>query len=95
MIQNYEFTCIFLADEEKMKEGLDLVQEAFAKSNVKITKQDDLGVKTLAYEINKQDKGHYVYFELECDTQVIKELSRAFQLSSLVLKFLFINVEHK
>ena len=95
MIQNYEFTCIFLADEEKMKEGLDLVQEAFAKSNVKITKQDDLGVKTLAYEINKQDKGHCVYFELECDTQVIKELSRAFQLSSLVLKFLFINVEHK
>ena len=37
MIQNYEFTCIFLADEEKMKEGLDLVQEAFAKSNVKIS----------------------------------------------------------
>ena len=95
MIQNYEFTCIFLSDEEKMKEGLSFVQEAFAKSNVKITKQDDLGVKTLAYEINKQDKGHYVYFEIECDSQVVKPLSREFLLSSLVLKFLFINPENK
>ena len=59
----------------------------------KITKQDDLGIKTLAYQINKQDKGHYVYFELSADPASIARLSHAFQLSTLVLKFLFVNPE--
>lgn len=91
MIANYEFTVIFNSDEEKMKEGLAFVLAAFEKNGVEITKQDDMGVRTLAYAIAKQDKGHYVYFELKADTQVIKTLARDFQLSTLVLKFLFVN----
>lgn len=90
-MRNYEFTVIFDANEEKMKEGLVFVTDELAKAGCEIAKQDDLGVKTLAYQINKQDKGHYVYFELKADTQVIKTLARDFQLSTLVLKFLFVN----
>ena len=85
MIANYEFTVILPSDEEKMKEAL-----AFVNAELE---QEDLGVKTLAYEIAKQNKGHYVYFELSADTQSIVKLSRAFQLSTLVLKFLFVNPE--
>lgn len=91
MIANYEFTVILNADDEKMKEGLAFVKASFEKAGVEITKEEDMGVKTLAYTIAKQDKGHYVYFELKADTQSIKALSRNFQLSTLVLKFLFVN----
>ena len=93
MIANYEFTVILPSDEEKMKDALSFVNGALQKAGATITKQEDLGVKTLAYEIAKQNKGHYVYFELSADTQSIVKLSRAFQLSTLVLKFLFVNPE--
>lgn len=91
MIANYEFTVILHADEDKMKEGLAFVKEQLAKSGAEITKEEDLGVKTLAYTIAKQDKGHYVYFELALDTQEVVKISRAYELSTLVLKYLFVN----
>ncbi len=91
MISNYEFTVILDQDEEKMKEGLALVEETFKANGVEITKQDDMGVRTLQYLINKQEKGHYVYFEIKADGAKIQSMSRTFQLSTLVLKFLFVN----
>lgn len=92
-MRNYEFTVIFDANDEKMKAGLQFVTDALAKAGVEITKQEDMGVKTLAYQINKQEKGHYVYFELSADPTKIAGLSHEFQLSTLVLKFLFVNPE--
>ena len=92
-MRNYEFTVIFDANEEKMKEGLAFVTDELAKAGCEIAKQDDFGVKTLAYQINKQDKGHYVYFELSADPSKIASLSHVFQLNTLVLKFLFVNPE--
>ncbi len=92
-MRNYEFTVIFDADDEKMSKGLQFVTEELSKAGVEITKQDDMGVKTLAYLINKQEKGHYVYFELSADPSKIAALSREFQLSTLILKFLFVNAE--
>ncbi len=93
MISNYEFTIIFDANEDKTKEGLALVESSFAKYGVEVTKKEDMGVKSLAYLINKQEKGHYFYFEINAEGSSIKEMSRAFELSYNVLKYLFINPE--
>ncbi len=90
-MRNYEFTVIFHADDEKMKDGLAFVTSTLEKAGAKIEKQEDLGVKTLAYQIEKQDKGHYVYFELSADPATIAGMSHEFNLSTLVLKFLFVN----
>ena len=60
MIANYEFTVILPSDEEKMKDALSFVNGELQKAGVTITKQEDLGVKTLAYEIAKQNKGHSI-----------------------------------
>ena len=95
MIQNYEFTVILDSDEERMKAGYELVKETFARFGADITKEEDLGVRTLAYEIRKQDRGHYIYFELKADTASISEMNDIFQLSTLVPKFLFVNPERK
>ncbi len=92
-MRNYEFTVIFDANEEKMKEGLQLVTDTLKDAGAEITKQDDMGVRTLAYLINKQDKGHYVYFELSVEPDKIAPMSHIFQLSTLILKFLFVNPE--
>ena len=93
MISNYEFTVIFDANEDKTKAGLELVESNFAKAGVEVTKKEDMGVKTLAYLINKQEKGHYFYYEIKAEGAGIKGISRALELSYDVLKYLFINPE--
>jgi small subunit ribosomal protein S6 len=92
-MRNYEFTVIFDANEENAKAGLEAVTEAFNAAGVEITKQEDMGVKFYAYEIQKQDKGHYVYFELKVDPSKIVEFERAFRLNHNITKFLFVNTE--
>ena len=92
-MRNYEFTIIFDANEEKTQAGLELVTSAFAAAGVEITKQDDMGVKYLAYDIKKQEKGHYVYFEMKADPSTILGFERDFLLSTVILKFLFVNTE--
>ncbi len=92
-MNKYEFTVIFDADEEKTKAGLEFVAGRFERHNVEIAKQEDLGVKTLAYEIKKQEKGHYVYFELNANPETINKMSHDFLLNGNILKFLFVNPE--
>lgn len=90
MIQNYEFTVILYQDEDRFKGGYDFVKSVLEKASAEIQKEEDLGVKTLGYAIQKQDRGHYVYFEITADGQQIAPMSRELQLSPEVLKFLFV-----
>lgn len=89
-MRNYEFTVIFDANDEMTAKGIETVNTKFAAANVNVTKQEDLGVKNLAYEIKKQDKGHYHYFEIEADPACINKMSAELLLEAPVLKFLFV-----
>lgn len=92
-MRNYEFTVIFDANEEKTAAGMEIVSKAFADAGVEITKQEDMGVKILAYPIKKQEKGHYIYFEMSADPASIVGFEQKFLLSAPILKFLFVNKE--
>lgn len=92
-MRNYEFTIIFDSNEDKVKAGLELVTSLFEKAGVEITKQEDMGVKYLAYDIKKQEKGHYVYFEMKADPSTILGFEKEFLLNTSILKFLFVNAE--
>lgn len=89
-MRNYEFTVIFDADEEKSKKGLDDVTKMLSDAKANVTKQDDLGVRVLAYKIKKQDKGHYVYFELSAEPASLPTFEKALVFDPNVLKFLFV-----
>lgn len=89
-MKNYEFTVIFNASEEMTGKGLELVKSRFEASKVEVGKTDDLGVRNLAYPIKKQTKGHYYYYELAADADVVNRISKEFLLDSAILKFLFI-----
>ena len=93
-MRNYEFTVIFDSNEDQTAKGMELVCAELAAANVEIIKQDDMGVRNLAYPIKKQDKGHYYYFELKADPSVVNGFNSSFQLLSPVLKFLFVNKEN-
>ncbi len=89
-MRNYEFTVIFDANEENKQAGLESVLSLLESVGAEITKQEDMGVRTFAYEIQKQDKGHYVYFELRVDPAKIVEFEQAFRLNTNIVKYLFV-----
>ncbi|HHU88309.1 MAG: 30S ribosomal protein S6 [Sphaerochaetaceae bacterium] len=89
-MRKYEFTIIFNPDEDATEQGLTRVLAELEAAKVEITKQDDMGVKTLAYPIHKHETGHYFYFELNADPATINTFNNSFRLMHPVLKFLFV-----
>ena len=89
-MRNYEFTVIFDANEEKTAKGMEFVSAALQNAGATIAKQEDMGVRNLAYMIKKQDKGHYYYFEIEADPQSINAMAAEFLLQGEILKHLFV-----
>ena len=89
-MRNYEFTVILNANEEMTEKGMEIVSNALKAAGAEIAKQEDMGVKNLAYTIKKQDKGHYYYFELSADPQSINKMTSEFLLETSILKHLFV-----
>jgi small subunit ribosomal protein S6 len=55
-------------------------------------KETDLGLKTLAYKINKLDKGYYFQYNFETETpSIIAEFRRLALINKSVLRHLIIN----
>lgn len=93
-MRQYEFTVILKPNDEDTSKGKEVVTTEFKDHGVQITKEEDLGIKFLAYPIKKTNKGHYLYFELEADPENIHVFERTFRLSTPILKFLFVKKEN-
>lgn len=89
-MRDYEFTAIYPIDEEKFAKAAEFVLAKFGEMGVQVLKDEDQGIKPLAYLIKKEDRGHYRYYEIQAEPSKIQEMSDAFQLSGLLLKFLFV-----
>ena len=59
----------------------------------KVEKREHWGLKTLAYRIKKNRKGHYVLFNFDASGDAIAELERRMRLSEDVLRYLTVSIE--
>ena len=90
-MNKYEAVIIIDSDltEESSKEVISKFEEII-NNNGNVTRVDDIGIKKLAYKINNRDKGHYVLYEFEADSEFISELQRVFRITEEVLKYITI-----
>lgn len=58
-----------------------------------IKKTEQWGLRSLAYRINKNKKGHYVLLNIEASPAAIAEMERNMKLNEDVLRFMTIHVE--
>lgn len=58
-----------------------------------ITKTEFCGLRTLAYSIKKNRKGHYVLFNIEAPAPAVKEMERQIGLNEDILRHLTIKLE--
>lgn len=89
----YEITFIVRIDpnEEVMNETVEQVKRWIeTDDNGKVTKIDRWGRRKLAYEIDKQREGYYVYFEADSKPESLIELDRNMRLNTSILRFLVI-----
>ena len=61
--------------------------------NGEVTKVEKMGVRKLAYEINKCKEGHYVVIYFEADPSIISELERNYRINENIIKFITVKID--
>lgn len=79
--------------DEEIAGVIKKMQDVVAKQGGEMTKFEDWGKKKLAYEIKKQKRGHYVFFQFKSAPAVVSELERTFKMTDAVIKFLTVKLE--
>ncbi|MFW0777942.1 MAG: 30S ribosomal protein S6 [Rickettsiales bacterium] len=78
------------ADINKLTEELSTIVE---QGGGKIVKNEYWGLKSLAYRVEKNRKGHYTMLGIDAPTDAIKELERTMRLNEDIIRVLTISVE--
>ena len=64
-----------------------------ADNGGKLVEQEYWGVKTMAYKINKNRKGHYAYLRTDAPSEAVQEMERLMRLHDDVMRVLTIKVD--
>ena len=64
-----------------------------ADNGGKIVEQEYWGVKTMAYKINKNRKGHYAFLKSDAPAAAVQEMERLMRLHDDVMRVLTIKVD--
>lgn len=92
-MREYELTIIVGTEEDEATVGKQSVDEQIKKADAKVKKEEDKGARDLAYTVNKRDKGHYYYYELELEPENANILEQELRLLNPLLKHLLIKKE--
>ncbi len=57
-------------------------------SDGKVENVDEMGLRKLAYEIQKKSEGYYVVYSFEANPQLIAELERVYRITDGIMKFI-------
>lgn len=88
---------IFVARQDMSPTQVESMADAYAtlveENGGKILKREHWGLKTLAYRIKKNRKGHYVMMDMETNGDMVVELERQMRLSEDVIRFLTVRID--
>ncbi len=91
------YECIFIArqdlapsDVEKLTDNMVAILE---KHDGKVTKRESWGIRSLAYEINKNRKGHYVLLGVEASEAALEAYRTEQRLSEETLRNMEVRLE--
>lgn len=87
---------VFIARQDLSGSAVDELADRLAKTveehGGKVAKKEYWGLKTLAYRMKKNRKGHYVLFNLDAPPEAVSELERNMRFSEDVLRYLTVRV---
>ena len=88
---------IFIVRQDISSAHVDAISDGFEEvireNGGSVEKREYWGLRTLAYRIKKNKKGHYVLFNIDAPTEAVQELARQMYLHEDVLRQLTIRLE--
>lgn len=93
-----KYETIFIINPSVEDAGVKGLIEKFSNiinSDGKVESVEEIGMKKLAYEINKQTEGNYVLITFEAAPTLIKELERVYRITDEVMKFIVVRKDEK
>jgi small subunit ribosomal protein S6 len=79
-------------DVTKLNESL---QGVIEKEGGSIVKLENMGRRKLAYEIKRNNEGHYVLFEIEGSGSEIAELERRMRVNDAIIRYMTVRVDEE
>jgi small subunit ribosomal protein S6 len=91
------YESVFIARQDITTAQVETMADEFAKiitsAGGSIKKREYWGLRTLAYRIKKNRKGHYVMLNMETGPEALSEYERILGLNEDVLRFLNIRID--
>ena len=88
---------VFIARQDissQQVEGLvDMMQVVLEENGGKITKNEYWGLKSLAYRVKKNRKGHYSLLNIEAEHEAIAEMERRISLNDDIIRHMTLRVD--
>ena len=79
--------------ESQVKEITESNEKVIKDAGGKILKTANWGLRTLAYKINKNRRGHYILNESDTPAPAIHEMERQMRLSEDILRYMSIKLD--
>lgn len=94
-MRNYE--CIYILSPDLEPEGAEKrsgeIKKTIEEAGVKVLYSESWGKRKLAYQVKKQSYGYYFFYQIELETDILKELDRLLKYQDNVIKFMIVRVE--
>jgi small subunit ribosomal protein S6 len=88
---------VFIARQDLAQAQVDALAEAatsiIESNGGKVVKTETWGLRSLAYRISKNRKGHYVALDFDAPAPVVAELERQTQINEDVIRYMTIRVD--
>jgi len=88
---------VFIARQDIAGTQADALADAFAaiieQGGGKVTKKENWGLRSLAFRMNKNRKGHYLLLNIDAPPAAVTEMERNMRLNEDVLRYLTVRVE--
>jgi len=94
-MRNYENLVIVkpTLTAEEIQESLKVIQEVITSNGGEIAITDDMGMRKLAYPIDKNERGFFQVIYYSAEPSVITEIERKFRLNEELLRFVTIKYD--
>lgn len=63
------------------------------KGKGKLLKEENWGLRNLAYKIKKNRKGNYVFLVFEASAEILKELNYRYMMNESVIRYMTIKID--
>ncbi len=94
---NRTYEVMYIINPETAADKIEKLNEAVGKLIEKeggeVVRMDDVGIRNLAYPIQKKTEGHYVLFEVNGTGQEILELERRMRVNDMIMRYITVRVD--